>query len=63
MCDIRRVKIVIEGKTTEQIMDLKYSGNGISEFKNDIEHKLQTYSRINAIIKTNFGKKKVTIQT
>jgi hypothetical protein len=53
---------VIEGKIIEQVTEFTYQGNKISEYKEDIENKLQTYSRINGIIKRNFGKQ-MSIQT
>jgi len=39
---IQRVKIVINDNITEQVTDFKYMGYCISEFKSDVEDKLQT---------------------
>jgi uncharacterized HAD superfamily protein len=58
MCgnEIRRLKIMIDGKITEQATEFNYLGSKISEYKKDMKYKLQTYNRINRIIKINFGK-------
>jgi hypothetical protein len=44
MCgsDITRLRTVTEGRTIEEAMEFKYSGNRISEFQKDKEHKLPT---------------------
>ena len=47
---IERVKIVINVTITEQVTDFKYLGYCISEFKSDLEDKLQTYNKINGAI-------------
>jgi hypothetical protein len=48
---------MIEGKKfIEQVTEFKCLWNKISEYKKDMEYKLQTYDRINRIIKINFGK-------
>jgi len=39
-----------------QVTDFKYLGYRISEFKSDLEDKLQTYNKINGAIKKYFGK-------
>jgi len=54
MCgnEIRRLKIMIEGKIIEKVTEFDYLGNKISEYKKDMEYKLQTYNRISGIIKT-----------
>ena len=39
---IQRVKIVINDNIVEQVTDFKYLGYCISEFKSDVEDKLQT---------------------
>ena len=41
---IQRVKIVINDNIIEQVSDFKYLGYRISEFKSDLEDKLQTYN-------------------
>jgi hypothetical protein len=58
MCgnEIRRLKIMIDGRIIEQVTEFNYLGSKISEYKKDVEYKLQTYNRINGIIKINFGK-------
>ena len=40
----------------EQVTDFKYLGYCISEFKSDLEDKLQTYNKINGAIRRHFGK-------
>ena len=40
----------------EQVTDFKYLGYYISEFKSDVEDKLQTYNKINGAIRRYFGK-------
>ena len=41
----------------EQVTDFKYLGYRISEYKSDLEDKLQTYNKINGAIRRHFGKK------
>jgi hypothetical protein len=48
---IQRIKIDINDKIIEQVTDFKYLGCRISEFKNDLEDKLQTYNKINRTIR------------
>jgi len=50
-------KIVINDNIIEKVTDFKYLGNSISEFKSDLEDKLQTYNKINGAIRRHFGKK------
>jgi len=40
----------------EQVTDFKYLGYRISEYKSDLEDKLQTYNKINGAIPRHFGK-------
>ena len=40
----------------EEVTDFKYLGYRISEYKSDLEDKLQTYNRINGAIRRHFGK-------
>jgi hypothetical protein len=40
---IRRLKIMIHGKIIEQVTEFNYLGSKISEYKKDMEYKLQTY--------------------
>jgi len=54
---IQRVKIVINDNIIEQVTDFKYLGYRISEYKSDLEDKLQTYNKINGAIRRHFGKK------
>ena len=53
---IQRVKIVINDNIIEQVTDFKYLGYRISEYKSDLEDKLQTYNKINGDIRRHFGK-------
>ena len=53
---IQRVKIVINGNIIEQVTDFKYLVYRISEYKSDLEDKLQTYNKINRAIRRHFGK-------
>jgi hypothetical protein len=54
---IQRVKIKIGNRIIEQVTDIKYLGNMFSDHLKDIDIKLQTYNKLNGIIKRNFGKK------
>jgi len=53
---IQRVKIMINDNIIEQVTDFKYLGYRISEYKSDLEDKLQTYNKINGAIRKHFGK-------
>jgi len=53
---IKRVKLVINDNIIEQVIDFKYLGYRISEYKSDLEDKLQTYNKINGAIRRHFGK-------
>jgi len=53
---IQRVEIVINDNIIEQVTDFKYLGYRISEYKCDLEYKLQTYYKINGAIRRRFGK-------
>ena len=53
---IHRVKIVINDSIIEQVTDFKYLGYCISEYKSDLEDKLQTCNKINGAIRRHFGK-------
>ena len=53
---IQRVKSVKNNNIIEQVTDFKYLGYCISEFKSDVEDKLQTYNKINGAIRRHFGK-------
>jgi hypothetical protein len=46
---IQRVKIVINDNIIEEVTDFKYLGYRISEYKRDLEDKLQTYNIIRYI--------------
>ena len=52
---MQRVKIVINDNITEQVTDFKHLGYRISEYKSDLEDKLQTYNKINGAIRRHFG--------
>jgi len=58
MCGIyiQRVKIVINNNIIEEVTDFKYLGCRISEYKSDLDDKLQTYNKINGAIRRHFGK-------
>jgi len=53
---IQRVKIVINNNIIEQVTDFKHLGYRISEYKSDLEDKLQTYNKINGAVRRHFGK-------
>ena len=53
---IQRVKIVINENIIEQVTYFKYLGYCTSEYKSDLEDKLQTYNKINCAIRRHFGK-------
>jgi len=55
---IQRIKIVINNNIIEQATDFKYLGYHISEYKSDLEDKLQIYNKINGAIRRHFGKQK-----
>ena len=48
---------MINDNIIEQVTDFKYLGYCISEYKSDLEDKLQTYNKINGAIRRHFGKK------
>ena len=48
---------MINDNIIEQVTDFKYLGYCISEFKNDVEDKLQTYNKINGAIRRLLEKK------
>ena len=54
---IQRVKIAINDNIIEEVTDFKYLGYRISEYKSDLEEKLQTYNKINGAIRRHFRKK------
>jgi hypothetical protein len=54
---IQTIKIVINDNIIEQVTDFKYLGYSISEYKSDLEDKLQTYNKINRTIWRHFGKR------
>jgi len=47
---------VINDNIIEQVTDFKYLRYRISEYKNDLEDKLQTYNKINGATRRHFGK-------
>jgi hypothetical protein len=59
---IQRVKIVINDHIIEQVTDFKYLGYRISEYRSDLEDKLQTYNKINGAIRRHFGKQRNKIK-
>ena len=46
---------MINDSIIEQVMDFKYPGYRVSEYKHDLEYKLQTYNKINGTIRRHFG--------
>jgi len=53
---IQRIKIVINDNIIEQVTNFKYLAYRISEYGSDLEDKLQTYNKINGVIRRHFGK-------
>ena len=53
---IQRVKIEINNNIIEHVTDFKSLGYRISEYKSDLEDKLQTHNKINRAIRRHFGK-------
>jgi predicted SPOUT superfamily RNA methylase MTH1 len=53
---IQRVQILINDNIIEPVTDFKYLGYRISEFKSDLEDKLQTCNKISGAIRRHFGK-------
>ena len=49
-------QIVINDNIIERVTDFKYLRYRISEYKNDLEDKLQTYNKISGAILRHFGK-------
>ena len=47
---------MVNDNIIEQVTDFKYLGYRISEYKSDLEDKLQTYNKINGAIRRHFGK-------
>ena len=45
-----RVKLVINDNIIEYVTDFKYLWYRISEYKSDLEDKLQTYNKINGAV-------------
>ena len=49
-------QIVINNNIIEEVTGFKYLGYRISEYKSDLEDKLQTCNKINGAIRRHFGK-------
>jgi hypothetical protein len=49
-------KICDKWQIIEQVIEFKYLGYCISEYKSDLEDKLQTYNKINGNTQRHFGK-------
>ena len=47
---------MINDNIIEQVTDFKYFRYRISEYGSDLEDKLQTYNKINGVIRSHFGK-------
>jgi hypothetical protein len=54
--DIQRAKIVINDNPVEQVSGFKYLGYLTLDYKSDLEDKIQTYNKINGVIRRHFGK-------
>jgi hypothetical protein len=54
--NIQRAKIVIDDIIIEEVTDIIYLGNTISEFKTDITTNIHRYNKINGTIKRHFSK-------
>ena len=54
--ETREMSVFILDEHVEQVTDFKYLGHHISEYKSDLEDKLQTYNKINGAIRGHFGK-------
>jgi len=52
----QRVKILINNNIIEEVTDFKYFGYCVSEYKSDLENKLQTYIKINGAVHKHFEK-------
>jgi hypothetical protein len=57
--DIRRLKMVIEVKINQQVMEFNqpYLGNIISELRKTTEYKQHAYNKENCIMKIHLGEK------
>jgi hypothetical protein len=53
---ILRVKIVINNNPIEQLSEFKYVGYLISDYKSNLEDNIQTYNKINGVIRRHVGK-------
>ena len=49
-------QIIINDSPIEQVLDFKCLRYLISDYKSDLEDKLQTYNKINGIVRRHFGK-------
>jgi predicted SPOUT superfamily RNA methylase MTH1 len=49
-------KIVINNSPVEQVSEFKYLGYLISDCKSGLEDKIQTYNKINGVIRRHFRK-------
>jgi hypothetical protein len=52
----QRVKFVINDNPIEQVSEFRYLGYLISDYKSDLEDKIQTYNKINGVTRRHFGK-------
>ena len=55
---VQTVKIVLNDNILEQVTDFKHLRYHISEYKRDLEDKLQTYDKINGTIKRQMNKER-----
>ena len=58
-----KCQIVINDNIIEQVIDFKYLGYRIAEYKSDLEDKLQTYNKIIGAIRGHFGKQTASVQS
>jgi hypothetical protein len=54
--NIQTIKVELDGKIIEKVLEFKYLENTISFDNKDIEFKIQTYNKMNGIIRQSFGK-------
>jgi hypothetical protein len=48
--------LIVSYNAIDQVSEFKYLGYLISDYKSDLEYKIQTYNKINGVIRRHFGK-------